>query len=506
MKTHKIRVSNQALEQITEDIQTCYFVNQIAPTETEQNKVSDLFYAKFFTESLSTQEDIAHLASDETQVVSGALECITFTNARDILKFAIQGVFDYAIDAHIFALENVSEIPLALYFNQAMIFERYTRYTNKPVRIDSLEMVNDPIRNAKCETFSSNSRTYELTSAISRTLVNKMGGIAERLRVQCEIPFIRGFRVLGMTSGSRIRIYPLAHVFKKKVQSFQSEICALLAHTMIHELAHIFENCDVEKYAALCGDFEKNKTQDIKEIERLFMEQSKFGYFGHCSRLKLFILYVGLKLGFIRVDFFTQIKETIKLQDVDFTDQEGVIFANIPEKLNDESQSTYEHRITYSRWESAIQDEFINAMASEKRPIVVPQSFVRKTQDLYETLKELDPKLGTRAFSFSKSKPRSNYAESKSGVKARLLTYDVLETSDGVLNHYLIDADEPFMNIYDCLGASQSRKVNVFEFREGYPFLGITLKENAICPIYVDGFSRQVHEISLEEYWWILSL
>jgi hypothetical protein len=151
--------------------------------------------------------------------------------------------------------------------------------------------------------------------------------------------------------------------------------------------------------------------------------------------------------------------------------------------------------MSYSRWESAIQDEFINAMASEKRPVIVPQSFVRQTHDLHKTLEEIDLVLG-RA-------PRPNYSDSKSRVK---LTYDVLETTDGVLNHYLIDSDEPFMNIYDCLGASQSRTVSVSEFREGYPFLGITLKGNSICAIYVDGFSRQVHEISLEEYWWILSL
>jgi hypothetical protein len=505
MKYPKLKVSDEKLKTITKGIQNCYFVNQIASDESEQPFVSDLFYDTLYPYEAVYEDDLevadieARLTQIEKKRTNAPIVELTFTNARDILQFAIMGVFEHAVGAHIFALENISNISLTNHFRRVSLFQSYETYTNRTIRLDYKFIYDDPLKHESYTVFDENTRKFEITNEAMSNLRETMEFLAKYLTVECESPIEGRVGFYGRTRGFNIKIYPLAQVFKKKVQRFQSELCALLAHTTIHELAHIFENCESDKFVALYGEIKKSglPKNDVRVVELVDSFMTEKGiYFDHCSRLKLFILYVGLKLGYVREDIFNQVKEIIKLQDVDFTKQGGHFFASIPnEKLEGESDSTFIHRMSYSRWESAIQDEFINAMASEKRPVIVPQSFVRQTHDLHKTLEEIDLVLG-RA-------PRPNYSDSKSRVK---LTYDVLETTDGVLNHYLIDSDEPFMNIYDCLGASQSRTVSVSEFREGYPFLGITLKGNSICAIYVDGFSRQVHEISLEEYWWILSL
>jgi hypothetical protein len=560
MSSHKIELPQSTLDEITLNIADCYFVNRRSESEMQDQFVSDMLYRKIFPSNLSSQDIsdvLSSLALVDMETGEAVLDEYEFTNVSDIIQFMIDGILEHTVDAHIFALENITDMTLRVYASWSQLIEKYQSYVfPKHQHISKLQLMMDKrhiwFKDPLFEAFNiymgsdptNRVRKFDMTDKLYSALKDKFENELYTVKVSCYTYARKGVVGIAQTEAERplIEIYSLSHIFKNTldktriVQRHPSEICALLAHTTLHEFAHIIEDNEPEMYFAICGEFERvnapkydfftGQSKAVKEIIADFNNSGKQAYFGHGARFKLFTLYVGHKLGFIRDDMFHQIKEVIQLQDVEFVFKKGDPILTktgkhktvqgrkqygtptyggvMPEKLEGEEHSDYLERVTYTRWESAIEDEFINAMASEKRPVVVPQSFVKKTRDLNATLTGLDPKLGIR--NINAISPRSNYAESKSGAKARLLTYNVLETSDGVLNHYLIDSDEPFMNIYDCLGASQSRTVNVSEFQQGVPFLGITLKGNAICPIYVDGFSRQVHEISLEEYWWILSL
>ena len=131
----------------------------------------------------------------------------------------------------------------------------------------------------------------------------------------------------------------------------------------------------------------------------------------------------------------------------------------------------------------------------------MPKTIVERVADLNAKLIELDPRLVRLG---ATKPPRPNDAQ---GSYLKLDVKNLLVHPQGFTNLYLVESEkDPFELFTECVIGNDSIPYRIQDIPTKVPFIGVVSENDSVYPIYSDGVSDKIYPITLEEFWWILSL
>lgn len=541
----KIRISKEKKDKILEGIQNCYFVNMQGPKGWPQNFVTDVFVSHLYpkddtavdepsAEFLETFPQLqgVEIVSDDSQ-----LTAFEFSNANAYLTFIFNRVLEHAVDAREFVFLNTNDSEKFILRSWPRIISRFEEYMVHPLKrtTSSQDALLYPERQPTYDPLTNLYDTNK-TKALRDTKA-KLTNEFETLQISCISSLVEfDAQLLGFYEESRhtLYIFPFAHILDRRnsaiTQRTKSVISATLAHTFLHELAHIIEPSEPNRQFHLVSKLisEKvNKYDYMGQDRRIksILDDPEFkvmqNYLIHGERFRLVLLYLSHKIGFVRDGVFEQIKAAIQAKPF-YTVTESkpvltktgrqkmsygrpvttgnVVKFDTPKREDAEDLARYEARITYD-WELELEQSFIDYLQSEGCPIIMPKTIVERVADLNAKLIELDPRLVRLG---ATKPPRPNDAQ---GSYLKLDVKTLLVHPQGFTNLYLVESEkDPFELFTECVIGNDSIPYRIQDIPTKVPFIGVVSENDSVYPIYSDGVSDKIYPITLEEFWWILSL
>jgi len=303
---------------------------------------------------------------------------------------------------------------------------------------------------------------------------------------------------------------------------------ALIGHTFLHELAHLLEPCHGVVSAVLKDRLIQRRLTSWMESYRIkeFLkdEFSKLsGYFGHCQRFRLALLYLGYKQKFVRKTMFEQIETYLTENPLFWRDpgeqalkKDGTpkvagkyrrpVWVRPPSwGINEPDLSTKESEIqaTYG-WEKDLRADLIRKQEG-RSPLYVPKSTVEMVGNLKQRLIELDSverKLRRKLRRNFMRGPKEMLLDAQVGGRS---VEGVLVSPQGFTNLYLADFEDPFELALEMVKSPRVIPLDNVHIDLDLPFLGLQLSSSSITPVYCDG-AGEICTLTFEEFWWVLNL
>ena len=330
-----------------------------------------------------------------------------------------------------------------------------------------------------------------------------------------EIQIYLGAGLFGVDStfyGGKLNIKEASSVSKEAYTS-------LAAHSFLHELVHLCEQClpeiaiskDTVNQAAhqLVSAWAAHTSQTTgvpapfliaqaqggtapPDLQASILESFEIGHmaYSHCSRFKLALLYmtsIDTKAMFIRPSFVPQIKKSILDTQLLMRTALGDFSSKLDTTLLEAQKQAY-------KWEEAIYQEYKDAIDSGGL-VFRPKSEIATTDDVLAALNRRksklyhNPSMQVEDFVYSSEVPED-------------LFYTIEGNANLLTMRYEGDAFEQIALILDHMTLTPSRSIPV---NIGDPFLGMTIEDGVVQYIYSD-YGEAFTKVTIEEAWWLLTL
>jgi hypothetical protein len=448
-----------------------------------------------------------------------SLEAEVFS-LKEYLKDTFDHVCENAVDARIYAFENISDG-----------YRRYLKLAN-----DHQEMNNKPTDEI-FEDISDLSGNYVFDkSEIAKPIASKLNS----LTIDCsqfltDDPSRQGLDRLSL-GGSYNRktntliIHPGSLAFslteyhaspdpKYLLNSKRDAIISVAVHSFLHELVHICEPCMLEQKI---GTEDSKQLQGMlveqwamqfglspNEVERIFdgnlqdptnkldslkrslfeINKSRHTAYGHCTRFKLALLYLSRSnknVMFIRDRFVSEIERLI-LEEQTLVEHPQGFGSRFPQGQSGAESYAYD-------WETKVTSAYMESI-DQGEISFTPQSEVVDTDDLLISLKKASRK-------FTRHNP---YAEAFDDVSVST-NQDLFYSIDGETNLFRFEYEgDAFDKMTLILNHSELIPSSEAIISLGEPFLGMYARPDYTAFMYSDNGERFT-EVTIEEAWWLLTL
>ena len=335
-----------------------------------------------------------------------------------------------------------------------------------------------------------------------------------------EIEIFRGAALLGVDS----RYYGGKLSPKEAVSVSKDAYMSLVAHSFLHELAHLCERCIPELsirddsvsqavhqivsawathmsqatgmpepfFVAMLEGAVPDPSNFTDPVKSTVVEIHEIGHsiYSHCSRFKLTLLHlssIDTKTMFVRPTFVPQIKKKILDGQLLMKSVSGDFMARMEKTPEDAKKQAYD-------WEDTILEEYKDALDSGGL-IFRPKSEIATTDDLLATLKRKkaklyhNPHLHVEDFVYSSEIPEDLFYTVEGNANLLTMAYDG-------------DAFEQIALVLEHMALTPSRSIAI---DIGDPFLGMTIEEGIVQYVYSD-YGEVFTKVTLEEAWWLLTL
>lgn len=446
---------------------------------------------------------------------------IEFFSLYETLKEMLDTVLDHGVDARIYAFENVSDD----YRDFIIDINKLARQSGEPTdsllltltkaggssyTVDRREVMKDI--KSRLDTLTVNCKDIFTLSATDSERLGVGGSYSPKTNT---IDIFRGANFMGVDS----QLYG-GNLSPKEISSVSKEAyTALVAHSFLHELAHLCERCIPEQSIGsntasqamlqYIQVWARQMSQQTGAPEAMYIAMVQAGttldplqdelselieagqiIYGHCSRFKLALLYltsIDTKKMYIRPELVPQIKKAILDTQLLAKDSSGDFVSAMKSTISDARDQAY-------NWEAEIYEQYRDAIARGGL-VFRPKSMVLMTDDILAAIK----RKGSRVY-------HNPYTQTEDYTRAVDVPEDLFYTVEGNANlltmRYDGDAFGQIAALLQHMELVPSRSITV---DIGDPFLGMTIEDGVVQYIYSD-YGERFTKVTLEEAWWLLTL
>ena len=441
-------LSNENFQRLLKELESCTFVRPIG-TKAQAMLLS-------YEDSLDTSD-----LEVEDEVV------LEFFSASQFFEEALSRVGSCGVDARIFAYRNLpKKAKRAL---QKIADGTSPKYA---ADLDALASKDKP------------------------SLAHNLRRVLESLKVKCVFSFSED---APLFEGSAAAYDPMNNTLMFSTvdstvldQETRSAYTTVMLHLILHELAHVVEPSDIERYLVdedfpdlLQSRFGRGADRyflsDIARASEAFKET--INYVTHSARFRLVLIYLQTMCSrkfLVRPSFVRHIiKDASKINPF-YTEDDG------PDvDLDMPTDSDLVFSITYD-WEKPLK-EYLKKRSSKLK--FKPASSVTKTRSLREAwLKGA----------------RSNYATTPLSKVKYASTMFSFEGTPNLLRIDLKGID-PLHFICALLLQGDRQGFHEDNIAYGIPALVLTMQSGLLVPLYTDGAS-EFEPVTLEDLWWLMTL